>query len=170
MQQPTSAPTPPAFQIQTRRFGASEEVTVSASNLYAFPEAVPGLPDSHRYALVKDEAYGPLHWLQSLDDAAVCLPVLAVAALDVPGYAASVTRLLGDAGDAGDAGDGAEGTRVLVVTRFDEAAGSFAVNLLAPIVLDARSATGRQVILEGQPHPIRQHIVWDAAAQVFTPC
>jgi flagellar assembly factor FliW len=162
MQQPTIAPAPPDLQIQTLRFGEPEQVTVSPANLYTFPEPVPGLADSHRFALVEDAAYGPLKWLQSLDEAAVCLPVLPAASLAVPGYGAEVAAFLGAAPDA-EVG-------VLLVTRFDAEASSFAVNLLAPIVLDGRSGTGRQVILEDRSHPIRQHIVWDAAAEVFALC
>lgn len=162
MHQPTIAPALPALPIQTFRFGEPEQVAVSPASLYTFPEPVPGLAESHRFALIEDAAYGPLKWLQSLDEAAVCLPVLAAASVALPDYGAEVATFVHAAPDAE--------TRVLLVTRFDEEAGSFAVNLLAPIVLDGRSGTGRQVILEDRSHPIRQHIVWDARDEVFAPC
>ena len=125
---------PAELRIATMRFGALESVFVSASDLYAFPEALPGLPDSHRYALVRDDAYAPLCWLQSLDEGPVCLPLLPLAALVVDDYAADVAEAIG-ADAARDA---------LLVTRFDDAAGAFAVNMLAPIALDDAIATGRQ--------------------------
>ena len=153
--------TPTEVRIATMRFGAPESVSVSAADLYAFPEALPGLPDSHRYALVRDDAYAPLCWLQSLDEGPVCLPLLPLAALAVGGYAADVAEAIG-ADAARDA---------LLVTRFDDAAGAFAVNMLAPIALDDAIATGRQIVLDGlqRPYPLRQHVAWDAVTRTFGP-
>ena len=153
--------TPTEVRIATMRFGAPESVSVSAADLYAFPEALPGLPDSHRYALVRDDAYAPLCWLQSLDEGPVCLPLLPLAALAVGGYAADVAEAIG-ADAARDA---------LLVTRFDDAAGAFAVNMLAPIALDDAIATGRQIVLDGleKHYPLRQHVAWAAATRTFAP-
>lgn len=146
--------------VTTVRFGAPEEVTVRPSDLYAFPEALPGLPDSHRYALIVDNAYAPLRWLQSLDETAVCLPLLELAALRLAGYAERVAATLGD-----------DALEALLVLRLDPEAGLFSANLLAPIVLDPRGATGTQIVLDGGDYAIRQHIVWDAAARRFdVPC
>lgn len=141
------------------RFGAPESVTVEPSSLYAFPDALPGLPESHRFALIQDEAYAPLCWLQSLDEEPVCLPLLPLDAVAVEGYAAAAERTLGDH----------EGQSVLLVTRFDDEKGSFAVNLLAPVVLDTRAATGWQAILDGQAYPLRQYIAWDGETRTFRP-
>lgn len=164
----TSMPTPELLlsdlTIWTVRFGAPEQVAVPASSLYTFPEALPGLPESRRFALIAEEGYAPLRWLQSLDEGIICLPVLALEALPLPGYAAHVAAAAGL--------DGADlGGRVLLVTHFDAEAGRFAVNLLAPIVLDHHGATGRQVILEQQSYPLRRHLEWDAARREFSlPC
>ena len=67
---------------------------------------------------------------------------------------------------------GADAARgVLLVTRFDDAAGAFAVNMLAPIVLDDAIATGRQIVLDGlqRHYPLRQHVAWSAATRTFGP-
>lgn len=162
-----------ALTLQTMRFGAPEEVAVDPSRLYTFPEALPGLPESHRYALVEDDAYAPLCWLQSLDEGPVCLPVVAHTVLDLDGYAAQVVSMLDEEGMASAASaasvSAVGGTRVMLVTRFDEDAGLFAVNPLAPILLDGDTATGRQVVLDGQDYPLRQHVRWDATSGRFVP-
>jgi flagellar assembly factor FliW len=152
---------PPEAHITTMRFGAPESVSVSTADLYAFPEALPGLPDSHRYALVRDDAYAPLCWLQSLDEGPVCLPLLPLDALAVDGYATDVAEALG-----------ADAARdVLLVTRFDDAAGAFAVNMLAPIALDDAVATGCQIVLDGlqRSYSLRQHVAWAATTRTFSP-
>lgn len=151
--------------IRTVRFGAPEQVTVDVSSLYTFAEAMPGLPESHRFALICDPAYAPLRWLQSLDEEVVCLPVLALDALAGDERTARIAAELGLTDDA------EERRQVLLVTHFDAAAGSFAVNMLAPVVLDAATATGHQAILEGQAYPLRQHITWDPHTRTFSaPC
>ena len=148
--------------IATVRFGAVEQVTVTPHDLYTFPEALPGLPDSHRYAVIGDERSAPLFWLQSLEEGPVCLPVVEVASLAVAGYAAHLGQTLGPEQEA---------ARVFVVTRFDPEANSFVVNLLAPVVLDQQAGTGRQIILEGQNYPLRQTVHWDGPTRTFTvPC
>lgn len=146
--------------IETSRFGVSEQVTVAVADLYTFAEAMPGLPDSHRFALIRDEAYAPLRWLQSLDEEVICLPVLALDALEADDVIGGVAAALGLDADAGQ--------RALLVTHFDAAGGSFVINLLAPLVLDAASATGRQVILEGQSYPLRQPLAWHAETRTFS--
>lgn len=149
--------------IWTVRFGAPEQVLVGARSLYTFPEALPGLPESHRFALIADEAHAPLRWLQSLDESIICLPALGLEALALDGYADHVAAVSGVLGAT------ARGN-ILLVTQFDARAGRFAVNLAAPIVLDRQSATGRQVILDRHSYPLRQAIVWDAMAGEFNTC
>jgi len=147
--------------IATVRFGTVEQVVVAPSALFSFPEALPGLPDSHRYVLIGDQNSAPLFWLQSLEDQAACLPVVESASLAVAGYAEQVSQSLGAAPDA----------RVFVVARFDPEANSFVVNLLAPVILDRRAGTGKQIVLDGQGYALRQEVRWDATARNFVvPC
>ena len=79
--------------ISTLRFGSAEEVVIFASHLYTFVDPLPGLPDNHRFALIEEERYAPLRWMQSLDDPLICLPLLPAALLEfdtekyrAPGY------------------------------------------------------------------------------------
>ena len=81
--------------IPTTRFGTIEEATVAASSLYTFPEALPGLPDSHRYALIEDPSYDPMCWLQSLEEPLVCLPVVPLAGTSLDQYASIAARASG---------------------------------------------------------------------------
>ncbi|MGH2390430.1 MAG: flagellar assembly protein FliW [Chloroflexota bacterium] len=161
---PAFASEPPAARltITTSRFGEAEQIVVPACALYTFPETLPGLPDSRRYALIGDESSAPLFWLQSLEEGPVCLPMVEVQGLQVEGYAEQVSEALGAEPAA---------ARVFVVTRFDPEHEGFIVNLLAPIVLDLDAGTGRQIILEGQSFPLRRAVRWDAEARVFiAPC
>ena len=150
--------------IPTLRFGTPAQVGVSASSLYTFLEALPGLPDSRRFALISDDAFAPLRWLQSLDEVEICLPLLDLDLLSIPGYAAAVAQTVGleEVAPAG---------RILLVTRYDGPTERFVTNLLAPILLDAQSGTGRQIILEGHSYALRQPLQWQPATRTFSlPC
>lgn len=166
----------PHLTIWTVRLGSPEQVAIDASCLYTFAEALPGLPESHRFALISDENYAPLQWLQSLDEWTICLPVLGLDAVELEGYAARV-------GEAIELD--AASTRIMLVTHLG--APSFAVNLLAPIVLDGQAGTGKQLILDlsgsehgapaatslatsgGVRYALRQSITWDAQTRRFKP-
>lgn len=153
------------LSVLSRHAGTPTQTFVSPTDLYTFPDALPGLPDTHRYALIHDAAFAPLRWLQSLEELSVCLPVLALAALPIEGYAAHVARAADEETDEELPG------RILLVTRYDGAAEAFLVNLLAPLVLDQASGTGRQVILEGHQYPLRQPLQWEPATRIFRlPC
>lgn len=160
-----------SLTVWTVRLGAPEQMVVPSSSLYTFVEAPPGLPDSRRFALISDAAYAPLQWLQSLDEWEICLPVLPVEVVELDGYAVDVAAAIGD-------GETLNHARILLVTHLGES--SFSVNLLAPIVLDTRGATGQQLILEGRPryagavsngagYALRQQIVWDPSSGTFRP-
>lgn len=162
----------PHLTIWTVRLGAPEQVALDAACLYTFAEALPGLPQSHRFALISDENYAPLQWLQSLDEWTICLPVLSLDAVELDGYAARV-------GEASELD--AACARIMLVTHLG--APSFAVNLLAPIVLDGHAGTGKQLILDlsggehgapvgtssGARYALRQSITWDTQARRFKP-
>jgi flagellar assembly factor FliW len=157
---PVFAGEPPTagLTIVTSRFGAAEQVVVPPSALFTFPEALPGLPDSRRFVLIGDKDSAPLFWLQSLEEGAVCLPLVDVRGLQVEGYAASVHQAIGVEHET---------SYVFVVARFDPETGGFLVNLLAPVVLDQHDCLGRQIILEGQNFPLRRAVSWDPSIRMF---
>jgi flagellar assembly factor FliW len=154
----TGEPPAAGLTIVTSRFGAAEQVVVPPSALFTFPEALPGLPDSRRFVLIGDEASAPLFWLQSLEEGAVCLPLVDLNGLQAEGYTDHIRQAIGD---------DAAVSNVFVVARFDPANDGFLVNLLAPVVLDRQSGTGRQIILEGQNFPLRRAVRWDASTRMF---
>ena len=150
--------------VTTVGSGTPEVVRVKPTDLYTFPDALPGLEGSHRYALVSRREAAPFQWLQSLDEPPVCLPVLKLDAVAVGEYLHAVAGFVGEPAEA-------VRDRVLIVTRFDQDQGTFLVNLLAPIFLDAREGTGRQIILDGRSYALRQPVRWDADANAFRlPC
>lgn len=109
-----------------------------------------GLEHLRRFALVRLDEDGPLFSLQSLDDAAVQLLVLAphaVFADYAPGLDAVLRAALGLDG-------GVEPLLLVVVNAAEDLAGSTA-NLLAPIAVNPESLVAAQVVLTGSGLPLR---------------
>lgn len=146
--------------VVTTRFGRAEHLAVPTADLYTFPEALPGLPEQHRYVLLSDPDYLPLGWLQALDEPACCLPVVVASMVALPEHDAALAR----------AGVAAHGALPLLVTRFDHATEHFVTNALAPIVLDTERGVGRQVVLDDARYAVRQPICWDVDQNRFELC
>ena len=108
-----------------------------------------GFSGGERYALVEVSSASPLFRLCSLDMPGVDFLVVPPAVF-FPDYApeiddASAARLeLTDAEDA----------LLLVVLTVGQDAGSATANLMAPIVINARTRQAAQVVVEGT-HPLR---------------
>ena len=127
--------------VESSRFGSFE---IEADAVIEFPAGLIGLGGS-RFALVSADAEGAFHWLHSLEDPALALPVT------------NPWLFFGDyVVDLSDADTGRVGSDrpdVWVTIRTGSEAGDFSANLRAPIlVADGR---GHQVINEAPHAPVR---------------
>ncbi|WP_147105519.1 flagellar assembly protein FliW [Nesterenkonia populi] len=121
-----------------------------------FPDSLPGLAPLTQFTLNEvEDAVG----LYSLD--AVEMPELKLFLLDpavhMPDYSPRVRDHLAEVGADSD-----HEVRVLVVVNTSQ--GEPCANLLAPVLLNAASLKGAQVILEGQDYPVRRPLAAPAAA------
>ena len=127
--------------FESSRFGTVE---IAAEAVIEFPSGLIGLGGT-RYALVSADTDGAFHWLHSLEDASLALPVtnpwLFFDAYEV------------ELSDADTARVGSETPDVWVTVRTGSAPSDFSANLRAPIVIaDGR---GHQVINEASDAPVR---------------
>ena len=127
--------------FESSRFGTVE---IAADAVIEFPSGLIGLGGS-RYALVSADTDGAFHWLHSLEDASLALPVTNPW-LFFSDYAVELS-------DADTARVGSETPDVWVTVRTGSAPADFSANLRAPIlVADGR---GHQVINEASDAPVR---------------
>ena len=127
--------------FESSRFGTVE---IAADAVIEFPAGLIGLGGS-RYALVSADADGAFHWLHSIEDASLALPVtnpwLFFADYEVALSDADTERV------------GVENPDVWVTVRTGSSPEDFSANLRAPIVIaDGR---GHQVINEVSDAPVR---------------
>jgi flagellar assembly factor FliW len=111
---------------------------------------LPGLEHLTRFALVQVDEGSPLFSLQSLEDTAVSLLVLAPGAV-FPEYAPEIDVPSQDALELTRAQD----ALLLVVVRTGASLAESTANLLAPIVVNTLTRTAGQVVLTGSEHPLQ---------------
>lgn len=127
--------------FESSRFGTVE---IAADAVIEFPSGLIGLGGS-RYALVSADTDGAFHWLHSLEDASLALPVTNPW-LFFADYAVELS-------DADTDRVGSSAPDVWVTVRTGSAPEDFSANLRAPIVIaDGR---GHQVINEASDAPVR---------------
>jgi flagellar assembly factor FliW len=124
-----------SLTIESSRFGLVE---IAPETVVEFPEGLIGLGGS-RYALLASDPDSPFHWLQSLEDPGLALPVTDPHHFFV-GFEVEIAD--DDAARLGFTEDSE--AAVYVTVRTGESLEEFAANLKAPILV--RSGRGYQVI------------------------
>lgn len=124
-----------AVPLRSRRFGSYE---VPADRVVELADGLVGLPHVRRFALLEPAQDGsPFRYLVSFDEPELGFLVCDPEAF-FPGYAGRLPR---------SAGVGPESAILTIVTVPAEAR-RMTANLMAPLVIDARTRAGRQVVLE----------------------
>ncbi len=115
-----------------------------------FPTGLPGLDGLHRFALVRLDEVGGLFALRSLEDTSVRL-LLGAPWVCAPGYEAEV-----DDDVAGELGITApEDALVLLVLNPADTLADTTVNQMAPVVVNAGTGRGAQVVQTRRDLPLR---------------
>ena len=127
--------------FESSRFGTVE---IAADAVIEFPSGLIGLGGS-RYALVSADTDGAFHWLHSLEDASLALPVTNPW-LFFDDYAVELS-------DDDTERVGSQNPDVWVTVRTGSSPSDFSANLRAPIVV--AEGRGHQVINEASDAPVR---------------
>jgi flagellar assembly factor FliW len=139
------------MQINSQRFGIVE---LDDDAVLTFPSGIIGFSREHAFALIPHQGSSYLAWLQSVTTPELAFPVVSAHAFgdkypDVPvGHAARAAGVQGDESDYA--------VLVVLCAPIGQAA---TVNLLAPVVVNAQTRTGAQVILEGSRFSTREVFV-----------
>src|SRR5581483_2332249 len=134
------------MQIDSTRFGTIE---IRDDAVLVFPDGLPGLP-GERWALVAARDDSPFYWLHSVDHPDVAVPVtspwLFFGDYEVRIPEDEARRLgLDDPADA----------YIVCVVRAAEKVADFTVNLAGPLVVNAATRTGRQILNDAGGYSVR---------------
>lgn len=138
------------MQFRSERFGFVE---YDETEVLRFPQGLVGFPDMTRFFLHADEQVAPLAWLQSLDDAGlaflICDPFMFFADYEVRvKLPAALRQQMGESADL----------RVLAIVTIQPDFAKSTVNLLGPLVLNARTRNAWQVILDDEELSTRHRL------------
>lgn len=130
------------MKLSTTRFG---EIDIADDTLIHLPGGMVGFPDETQFAWVPHPGSSEIAWLQSARSPAVAFPLLNAAQIsdeypDVP--------LPSIAEQGGITYDSEDALALLVVLCASESA-ALTVNLMAPVVINAETRRGAQVIMNG---------------------
>lgn len=135
------------MRIDSTRFGSIE---VRDDAVVDFPDGLIGLP-GRRFALVAQSPDSPFYWLHAVDEPAIAVPVtnpwLFFSDYDVKISDEDARRLELQRPDDAE---------ILCVVRACPELADFTVNLVSPVVINAASLLGRQVINEVGGYAVRQ--------------
>jgi flagellar assembly factor FliW len=138
------------MKAETVRFG---EIEIADEKILVFSEGIPGFEQCHLFALITTPETEPFLWLQSLEQTEVSLPLLNPFRI-FPEYAPSVPESsLHEIGNPTD-----EDILLLTVAVIPKDTEKMTTNLASPLLINAVSNQGRQIILEGNEYQIRQPI------------
>lgn len=124
-----------------------------------FDDGIPGFPDARRFRLVGLDDVGTFQVLESLDHEGLSL-VVCPPWIFFPDYVAELGEEDEEALELSDPSDAVLFTPVVIDT--DERC--FHLNLLGPIVINARTRRGRQVVLAQSGYPARATVSLDEVA------
>jgi len=117
---------------------------VDANAVIRFPRGLIGFPSETHFVLLRRSGESHVGWLQSIHTSHLAFPVVSVDALAVDYPDVPLQELVACSGVAG----GADAVAIMAVVTASGAGIQATVNLLSPIVVNADTRTGSQVVLE----------------------
>lgn len=137
------------MNIDTTRFGTIE---VAEESIIHMPEGMFGFESIRRFVLLEDRPDTAYKWLQAVDEPALAFIVVNPMEF-FPYYEIELTDEQAESLDLGDPSDAAMLTTVTVDND-----GMITTNLLGPVVMNSRSLTARQFVLQDERYGAKHTI------------
>lgn len=128
-----------------------KELEITQKDIIHFKEGVPGFEKFKDYVLLQEDDVEFMMTLQSVD---ADLPSFIV--IDPYAFIQNYVPELSSA-DKAFFGEGAD-LKYLLMTIIPKDMNDSVVNLKAPVVIDSRTNTAKQVILENKDYPVRYRL------------
>lgn len=148
------------IEVTTGRFG---KITVRESDVIQIPQGLMGLPDLKRFALIDAGDETLILWMQSLDQPALCVPVLEPKIFKadyVVRLSAAELRELKMEG-LGDAA-------VYSILTIPQDVSQMSANLKAPLVINLKEKIARQVVLQENDYNVKHPMFRELRAHLMT--
>ncbi len=142
------------MKVETRYFG---EIDLAEDKIITLDKGLIGFDEYKRYTILYDsdkEEKTNISWFQSLDEPSLALPVINPLLVKEDYNPVVEDELLGDIGEI------TEENLVILLTMTVPAGNieEMSVNLKAPIVINADTRKGTQIIVENQDYEVKYKI------------
>jgi flagellar assembly factor FliW len=138
-------------KIKTANFG---EICVPEDKVISFKQGIPGFPSVHEFAILGFDDLSPFQYLQSLGDPAIAL-LIVNPFLFVPSYKFDLSPA-----DMEELRcERPEEVSVFAVATIPADPADATVNLMAPVLINAKERCGKQVILLEGSYPMRHPLI-----------
>ncbi len=133
----------------------TSEIEYTEDQLITFRDGIPGFDEQKIFALLQDDDYAPFEWLQSIDSSinlrfAVINPLLVY-----PNYEPDIGPAQVDDLKITKP----EEVQVYVIATIYPDPSKSTVNLMGPIVINAATRQGKQVILDNTDYTTKEPIL-----------
>jgi flagellar assembly factor FliW len=135
------------INIKTANFG---ELCVPEDKIIAFRQGIPGFPAVHEFAILEFEDLRPFQYLQSLGDPPIAL-LIVNPFLFVPSYKFDLSPADMEELQC----ERPEEVSVFAVATIPADPEDATMNLMAPVLVNARERCGKQAILLEGSYPMR---------------
>jgi flagellar assembly factor FliW len=143
--------------VATTNFG---EIEVPLEDIIHFGEGIPGFPKIHKFAILEFEQLKPFLYLQSLDEPPIALLIVSPFLLH-PSYRVE----LGDSDLEDLKTRNPEEVAVFAVATIPENPAEATLNLMAPILINQKNRSGKQVILLDSQFSVRHPLFESVQSQ-----
>ena len=149
------------MKIETLRFG---EIEVDSTAVISMPEGLIGMESANQLCLIEESPERPFKWLQVIGE-----PALAFIAIDpydfYPDYECEISDK-----DAGVLGiEEAQDAAALVLLTIAPDGREVTANLVAPLVVCAKTQTAKQVILQNDKYTTKHLLSAGMQNSAYTP-
>lgn len=143
------------MKLKTARFG---EIEISQEDIIEFSEGLLGFDPFHRFVILNSSDNSPFRWLQSLDDGS-----LAFVIIEPLNFLFEYDLDISDA-DAAKLGlQKPEDVIIYVIVTIPENIRDMTANLQGPLIINALTRKGRQIISTNHAHSLKAGIVDEMA-------
>jgi flagellar assembly factor FliW len=137
--------------IHTVNFG---DIEIPQDKVITFKEGLPGFPQIHRFVVLELNELEPFRYLQALDDPPIALYVINPFLVET-NYEFRLTE--SDMEDVGSSN--ASELTVYSVATIPEDPNDATLNLIAPIVINEKMRSGKQVILHESKYSVKHPLL-----------
>lgn len=135
--------------VKTKNFG---EIETDDNNIFTFDCGIPGFEKLKKFTIIKNDTDSPFSWLQSLEE-----PEISFIIMDVYNIFPNYDPLVYD-DDLKSLGK-IENNNLIIynIVVIPPIISQMSVNLKAPIVINAETKKGKQIITKNEDYPIKYY-------------